>query len=69
MTEMGGPLAFPIDLSTAGTMDELYDWYMRIDGDVVEAYAENVLVSALQENSTTKEHIAVQLMTLGNTNC
>lgn len=69
MTERGGPLAFPIDLSTVRALDELYDWYMRIDGNVVEAYAESALGSALQENSTTKEHIAFQLMTLGNTNC
>lgn len=67
MTEMGGPLAFPIDLSTAGTMDELYDWYMRIDGDVVKMFAEETLGSVVQENNLTRERIGVQLMTLKQT--
>lgn len=67
MTEMGGPLAFPIDLSTTGTLDELYDWYMRIDGHAVKMFAEETLSFALQENNSTRERIAVQLMTLKQT--
>lgn len=68
MTEMGGPLAFPIDLPAAQTLDALYDWYVSIDGHVVETFAENALASVLKENSATKEQIAVQLMMQGNTN-
>lgn len=67
MTEMGGPLAFPIDLPTAQTLNALYDWYMNIDGYAVETFAENALASVLRENSATKEQIAVQLMTLMKT--
>ena len=68
MTEMGGPLAFPIDLSTARALDELYDWYMRIDGHAVKTFAEEALDAVLQENNATKERIVVQLMTLTQTN-
>lgn len=67
MTEMGGPLAFPIDLPTAHTLDTLYDWYMSINGHAVETFAENALASVLKENSATKERIADQLMTLMKT--
>lgn len=67
MTEMGGPLAFPIDLSTARTLDELYDWYIRIDGHAVKMFTEETLGSVLQENNLTRERIAVHLMTLKQT--
>lgn len=66
MTEMAGPLAYPIDLERETSLDALYDWYMRIDGHAVETFAANVLNSIFRENSTTKERIAVQLMTLNN---
>ena len=67
MTEMGGPLAFPIDLSIARALDELYDWYMRIDGYAVKMFAEETLGSVLQENNLTRKRIAVQLMSLKQT--
>lgn len=64
MNEMGGPLAFPIELSTAKTLDDLYDWYMRIDGHEIEAFAINALEAVLQENSVTKGKIAAELLKL-----
>ena len=64
MTEMGGPLAFPIDLSTARALDELHDWYIRIDSHAVKTFAEKILGAVLQENNSTRERIAVRLMSL-----
>ena len=67
MTEMGGPLAFPIDLSSAKTLDELYDWYRGIDGHEVETFARQALETVLRENNATKGKIADELLKLKKT--
>lgn len=64
MTEMGGPLAFPIKLVEERTLDRLYDWYTGIDSHEVEVYAERTLMEVVQEHEATKRMIATKLLVL-----
>ena len=53
MTEMGGDMAYAIDLDTASDLDELYRWYQALDGAVLDAYADRTMESIIEENETT----------------
>ena len=58
MTEMAGPLAFPIDLSDETALDKLYNWYQMIDGWEADTYAAQMMESIEKENNETKRKIA-----------
>lgn len=64
MTEVGGPMAFPIDLAGESTLDALYEWYRGIERDQLVRYADSVLVEVLHENAMTKDAITAKLLTL-----
>lgn len=64
MTEKGGLLAFPIDLMTAKTLEGLYNWYIQIEGQRLEKFANSVLESVLQENKITEEKVVKSLQAL-----
>lgn len=64
MTEMGGLLAFPIDLATAKTLEELYEWYMQLEGQRLEEFANSKLESILRENRMTEEKVVKSLPSL-----
>ena len=64
MTEMAGPLAFPIDLSDNTALDQLYNWYQKINGTVVDEYADRMIDSIRKENDTTKQMIAESILAL-----
>ena len=57
MTEMAGPLAYPIDLTNERSLDDLFVWYKAIDAYTVEEYANNKLKAIGGENLATKEAI------------
>lgn len=58
MTEMAGPLAFPIDMSDDKALEKLYNWYQKIDGQEADSYAARMLDNIVKENSETKRKIA-----------
>ena len=62
MTEMAGPLAFPIDLTDGNALNRLYDWYYMIDGKHADEYGDHMIESIRKENSDTKEKIAEYIM-------
>lgn len=64
MTEMGGCMAFPIDLAEDNTLDALYEWYRELDGEQLVRYADGVLAEVLRENAMTKAAIAEKLRTV-----
>ena len=62
MTEMAGPLAFPIDLPNEKSLEPLYEWYQSIDGNTVDTYAANKMEFIEKENKETKERVAACLL-------
>lgn len=57
MSEMAGPLAFPIDLANENALDDLFAWYRKLDGQLIEEYSSKQLLSIEQENVETKDKI------------
>ena len=57
MADAAGENAFAIDLLSAESLDELYNWYCALDKAEFEKYAEGVLRSAMRENEETKKMI------------
>lgn len=62
MTEMAGPLAFPIDLTNENALNDLYEWYQDIDGMQVEEFAKHKLEIIERENNETKEKIVDSIL-------
>ena len=58
MTEIAGPLAFPIDLKDKNALNELYEWYQKIDSRTVEEYARRTIDTIRKENQETREKIS-----------
>ena len=57
MQEMGGDMAFPLDLNTSFDLDELWDWYQELDKKAIDNYAHNLYQIVVQENARTQEKI------------
>jgi len=64
MTEMAGPLAFPIELSDKNALNDLYNWYQSIDAITINEYAAKMIESIEKENRTTKQYIADSILSL-----
>ena len=64
MTEMAGPLAFPVDLPSATSLDALYQWYTELDPVQLDLYAEHTMDAIQQENEQTLKTIADQLCSI-----
>lgn len=57
MQEMGGDMAFSLDLNTSFDLDELWDWYQELDKKAIDNYAHNLYQIVVQENARTQEKI------------
>lgn len=64
MTEMAGPLAFPMDLSAADSLEPLYRWYTALVPEVLDAFAEETMVRVRQENEETQATIIRRLSSI-----
>lgn len=64
MTEMGGPLAFPMDIPNAQDLNGLYDWYTALDADALCRYADETMAAVIRENEQTVSRIADQLRSI-----
>lgn len=61
MTEMGGPLAFPMDIPNAQDLSNLYDWYSVLDADTLCRYADETMAAVIRENEQTVSCITDKL--------
>lgn len=57
MTNMGGILAYPIDLASAANLDALFEWYKQLDAFQVDNYAQTTMDSCVAEHLATMELI------------
>lgn len=57
MQEIGGDMAFSLDLNTSFDLDELWDWYQELDKKAIDNYAHNLYQIVVQENARTQEKI------------
>ncbi len=64
MDELAGIMSFPIDLNTADSLNALYDWYVKLTSEDVNAYAEKMHENFLEENQVTCRLIEEKLKSL-----
>lgn len=64
MTEMAGPLAFPIDLQDDNALNDLYSWYQKTDSLIIDEYANRMIESIRRENDQTKEIITESILSV-----
>lgn len=57
MEEMGGDLAFSLDLETSTALDRLWDWYQALDGERLNAFAERQYAALVEEHQRTGAEI------------
>lgn len=57
MAELAGKNGYALDLGNIDNLDGLYDWYMKLDEQAYDKFADNVIQKALTENQKTKEKI------------
>lgn len=67
MTEMAGPLAFPMDLPSADSLEDLYRWYQSLEAAPLDDYARRTLNQICLENAQTHETILHRLKGLEKT--
>lgn len=57
MEEMGGELAFSLDLETSTALDRLWDWYQALDPERTDAFAERRYAALAEEHLRTRKEI------------
>ena len=62
MTEMAGPLAFPIELNDENALNDLYKWYQELDEQYIDQYASELMDTIVEENHRTMELIKKHIM-------
>lgn len=63
MTDMGGSLAFAVDLQRATSLDALWSWYQALEPEAVNAFAAQQFEALQQEHQATGETIQAVLRT------
>lgn len=66
MTEMGGPLSYPIDLVTSTSLDGLWEWYYSLDDQNIDNYSRETIANITQEHQETSNQIRDFLLMLRN---
>lgn len=66
MTEMGGPLAFPINLITCTSLDGLWEWYHSLDDQDIDSFSRRTIANIIQEHRETGSRICNCLLSMRN---
>lgn len=64
MTDMGGMLAYPMDLAGTGDLDALYGWYQELEGGQVDAFAQSTIEACVKEHEATVRSLTERLQSL-----
>lgn len=57
MEEMGGYMAFSLNLDKDNNLQKLWDWYHKLDNKIFDKYADTLYEKVMQQNRVTEETI------------
>lgn len=57
MSEIGGPISCPLDMTDNNALNNLWEWYHQLDEELVNNYASNLYSIVLKENISVEKQI------------
>ncbi len=64
MSEVGGPFAFDVNFNNPSLLDDIYEWYINLDENILDIYANEKLAEFKAEGEQTKNIIEKSIKSL-----